>query len=274
EPVGADVDYYRFHLSAGDLLLADIITGSSLDTILGLFDPSGTVVASDDDGGTGLLSRILYNVPTSGIYSLAVTTAGDADFTGGGASGGRYVLDVATVDGFEITLTDDGSEEIALGFTFPFQGATYTSVFVNANGNLTFGSGDTDFSESVAELLADQPRIAPLWDDLSPNQGGSVFIDPEPGSLTVSFQAVPEFFASTTNSFDVTLFDDGRIVITYGAVAAVDGLVGVSPGGGAADPSESDFSAGGSFSANGTTYELFGFGDAFDLSGATIEFLP
>lgn len=275
DPVGADVDYYRVPLNAGDTLLAEIVTGSSLDSLLGLFDPSGsTLVAVDDDGGTGFLSRIVYNVPTSGVYYLAVTTFGDTDFTGDGTSGGRYVLQVDTVDGFPIDLGDDSFEEVSLGFTFPFQGATYTSVFVNSNGNLTFGSGDTDFSESVLELLNDQPRIAPLWDDLSPNAGGSVFIDPDPGSLTVSFQNVPEFLASTTNSFDVTLHDDGRIVITYGAVAALDAIVGVSPGGGAADPGETNFSAGGSFSANGVTYEQFTAGDAFDLSGGTIEFLP
>ena len=52
-----------------------------------------------------------------------------------------------------MNLGDDSSQEVALGFTFPFQGQNYTSVFVNSNGNLTFGSGDTDFSESVSDLL-------------------------------------------------------------------------------------------------------------------------
>ena len=275
DPIGDDVDFYRFHLNADETLLADIRTGSSLDTILGLFDPAtGDLLAFDDDGGTGVLSRIIYTAPTSGTYALAVSTFGDTDFTGAGGSGGRYVLDVDVLEGTLITLGDDSSLEVALDFAFPFQGATYNSVFVNSNGNLTFGSGDTDFSESVAELLADQPRIAPLWDDLSPNQGGLVLVDGDSSSFTLRFQGVPEFFATTGNSFDVTLFADGRIVIEYGTVAAQDGIVGVTPGGGAADPGETDFSAGGSFSANGTTYEQFTFGDAFDLSGTTIEFLP
>ena len=37
---------------------------------------------------------------------------------------------------------------------FPFQGTKWSSVFVNGNGNLTFGAADPDFSESVPELLA------------------------------------------------------------------------------------------------------------------------
>ena len=39
-------------------------------------------------------------------------------------------------------------------FAFPFQGTNWSSVFVNGNGNLTFGAANADFSETVAELLA------------------------------------------------------------------------------------------------------------------------
>ena len=170
EPTGGDVDIFRFYAEGGTTLVADIASGQ-LDSILALADATGAVVAFDDDGGTGLLSRIMYPVPTSGYYYLAVSTFPDLSFTGAGGSGGRYVLDMFTIDGILLTLGDDSSQEVALGFTFPFQGQDYTSVFVNSNGNLTFGSGDTDFSESVSELLSDQPRIAPLWDDLSPNAG-------------------------------------------------------------------------------------------------------
>jgi len=153
---------------------------------------------------------------------------------------------------------------------FPFQGATYDSVWVNSNGNLTFGSGDPDFSESVAELLSDQPRIAPLWDDLSPNQGGQVSVEFGAGSATVIFDNVPQFIQGDNNTFLATMRDDGTYTIEYGNIDATDGLAGTTEGGGAADPGETDLSAGGPFNKAGTTYEQF-TGDN-DLTGLTLEF--
>src|SRR5262249_57399252 len=38
-----------------------------------------------------------------------------------------------------LELTDDDSERVRLGFAFPFYGASYAEVFVNSDGNVTFG---------------------------------------------------------------------------------------------------------------------------------------
>jgi hypothetical protein len=181
-------------------------------------------------------------------------------------------MEIGETNAIEIALGDDDTEEVALGFDFPFNGVNYASVWVNSNGNLTFGSGDTDFSESVAELLSDQPRIAPLWDDLSPNNGGSVSVELGPGSAAVIFDAVPEFFSTGANTFMVTMRADGSYTIEYGAISSADGLAGSTEGGGAADPGEVDLSAGGPYPAAGTTHEIF-TGDN-DLSGVTLDFNP
>ena len=271
EPTGGDVDFYAFDAAAGTTLLLEVVTGS-LDTFIGLFDSAGNLVATDDDGGTGLLSRIVYPVATGGRYYLAVSTFPDTDFSGDGASGGRYVLDLSVINGILLSLGDDASLELPLGFTFPFNGTDYTSVFVNSNGNLTFGSGDTDFSESVTELLNDQPRIAALWDDLSPNNGGRVIADGDSSSMTVTFMDVPEFPSTGSNTFSVTMLDTGDVIITYGGVTATDGLAGLSEGGGAADPGATDLSAGGPFNRSGTTYELFNAGNPFDLDDQALSF--
>lgn len=274
EPTGGDIDWYRFAGSAGDILVAEIIAGQ-LDSLIALFDSSGNSLAVDDDGGAGLLSRIATPLPADDTYFLAVTTFPDFGLTGAGNSGGRYVLSLEASDELPLSLGDDTSAEVALPFSFPFQGSDWTSVFVNSNGNLTFGSGDSDFSESVSELLNDQPRIAALWDDLSPNNGGSVSVSFGTGSVTVNFVDVPEFISTGANTFSVTLSSDGSVDVDYGACSALDGIVGVTEGGGAANPGETDLSAGGPFSAVGTTYEQFtGGGDPFDLSGASLAFDP
>ena len=158
-------------------------------------------------------------------------------------------------------------------FAFPFQGALWSSVFVNSNGNLTFGSGDTDHSESINEFLNGAPRIAPLWDDLNPNRGGQVTVERGASSMTVKFENVPEFFSTGANTFSVTMKADGTIEIVYGGITTIDVLAGVTEGGGAANPGRTDLSAAGSLSATGTTYERFGPFRPADLSFLTLPFL-
>ena len=269
EPTGGDVDFYSFRLEGGRILSAEIISGQ-LDSMLVLADEDLNIIAFDDDGGAGLLSKIQAFVPATGRYYLGVSTFPDFGFTGAGGSGGRYVLTIDAIDEIVLDLGDDDFEEVPLGFDFPFNGSGYSSVFVNSNGNLTFGSGSTDFTESVSEFLNGQPRIAPLWDDLSPNNGGQVSVEYDSGEATVIFDAVPEFSNTGANTFMTTLRDDGTFTIEYGAVSAADGLAGSTEGGGAADPGETDLSGGGPFSAVGTTYEQFS-GDN-DLDSETLEF--
>lgn len=272
-PTGQDVDHFRFSAASGQTLIAQVTQGQ-MDTVLGLFDESGGLVADDDDGGAGLLSRIQIPLPATGTYTLAVSTFPDLDFSGDGDTGGRYVLEVRTVHGLALELGDDDSVEVAIhSFAFPFQGGSYSTVFVNSNGNLTFGSGDADHEESVADLLNGPPRIAPLWDDLSPDAGGLVAVEQDDRSFTVTFDGVPEYDRAGASTFSVKLLATGEIVVEYGAISANDGLAGVTEGLGAADPGPSDLSTAGSWSASGTTYELFTL-PPFDLERTALTFLP
>jgi hypothetical protein len=89
-----DVDFYRFDATAGDVLTAEILAGQ-MDTVLGLFNrATGEMIAFDDDGGTGSLSRIQFTIPADGEYAIAVSTFPDEDFEGVGFETGRYVLNV------------------------------------------------------------------------------------------------------------------------------------------------------------------------------------
>ena len=268
DPAGGDVDWFKFNANADETIVAEVI-GGNLDSVLGLYQLVGggaVEIAFDDDGGSGLLSRIIAPISESGTYAIAVSTFPDFGFTGNGFSSGRYVLSIQSIEGEILNLGDDSSIELPLDFGFPFQGEVYNSVFVNSNGNLTFGAGDTDFSESVSELLSGPPRIAPLWDDLSPNQGGLVYACQDSGGAVITFQDVPEFFASTGNSFEVTLDPRGDIYVSYGEINAADGIAGVSEGNSAADPGPTDLSEATSLSGVGTTYEQFDFINTNDLS--------
>ncbi|WP_331155552.1 hypothetical protein [Steroidobacter sp.] len=273
EPAGADVDFFRIEAKAGDAVVAEIVS-SSLDTVMVLLDVYGNVIAQDDDSGAGALSRIATFVPSAGKYYLGISTYPDTDFTGDGEGSGRYVLNVETTDRITMVLDDDATQEIDIPFNFPYQGQNWSSVFVNSNGNLTFGAGSTDYSESVGELLSGPPRIAALWDDLSP-QEGEVYVEADAASWTVSFVNVPQFILGDSNSFSITLSADGGVAVAYDDVAALDAVVGITEGSGATNPGETDLSANAPLSVTGTTYEAFpGATDSFDLDNATLSFDP
>ena len=70
--------------------------------------------------------------------------------------------------------------------------------------------------------------------------------------------SVPEFLSSGTNYFTVDLDAKGNVRIDYGATNRSDGIVGVSPGGGAVDPGPTDLSRAPALSVAGTTYQTFG----------------
>lgn len=284
QPVGNDVDFFRFRARAGDIIAIETVPGlQAMDTVVGLFDADGNLLLSDDDGGVGLLSRILVRVLVDGIYVAGVSTFPDLTFTGAGGDFGRYVLQINSYRGTILPVSDDGAVEVPLTtFAFPFQGTSWSSVFVNGNGNLTFGAANADFSETVPELLSGPPRIAPLWDDLSPAnlltglpQGLVIAEERERSSLLIHFVSVPEFPAAGTNYFSVELQSRGDILMRWYATNRSDALIGASPGGGAADPGPTDLSST-PLSAAGTTYETFigSFGTygGVDLSFRNIRF--
>lgn len=258
-PEGDDVDYFKFKLKADDILAVEVVRGN-LDTILGIFDTAtGDLLAADDDGGDGLLSRLLVQAPEDIEVAVAVSTFPDVDFTGAGEGAGRYVLSITKYRGTILAAGDDTSTPVTLGFNFPFQGGNWGSVFVNSNGNLTFGAGDADFSESVPEFLAGPPRIAPRWDDLDATEGLVIASpDTHDDKMTIHFVSVPEFFSTSPNYFSVELDEDGDAEIEYLATNRTDGLAGVTRGGGATDPGETDLSDDDDYDIDRTTYELFG----------------
>ncbi|MEW5702569.1 MAG: trypsin-like peptidase domain-containing protein [Candidatus Zixiibacteriota bacterium] len=172
------------------------------------FRPDG----SDDFYSACTESAAAFPTDTTGSTTLAL---GDDDF-----------LAVGLADGENVKL----------------YGVYYSSLYVGSNGYITFSSGDGDYSETLADHFA-QPRVSALFDDLAPNQTGRVCYRQTTDRLAVTFADVPEYGSGTSNNFQIELYFDGRIALTYLAIAATDGLAGLSAGSGLpADLSESDLS--------------------------------
>lgn len=178
-----------------------------------------------------------------------------------------------------IPLGDDDTHPVPLGFSFPFYGKTYTDVHVNADGNLTFGSGDGAAGDrSEQRFLTGAPRIAPLFADLDPSAGGTVrYRHDDASSLTILWENVPRYGSSVGNTFSVRLDSSGSITVSYGSVSGSSAVIGVSRGGAGNAAAAADLSAYGASVAFGGTsavHEVFANGKPFDLTGRTLVFVP
>ena len=253
------------NLTAGEVDAA--VTVFQLDTRRGGVD--ATILAAGRSRATRR-SQLVVPVMADGDYAVVVaSTAGPR----GTDNDKGYVLEVDLVDE-TLVLGDDDFASVGLGFSFPFNGERYDSVFVNSNGNLTFGAGCADPVATVSEVLDGPPRISAFFSDLAPNQGGRILVNRDETSWSVTFADVPGYRQSEGNTFTITLFASGRVTVRYGHLAMTDGLAGVSPGWGAADPGPSDLTADTTWPAAGCTYELFSSRHTTDLAQASLGFEP
>ena len=103
---------------------------------------------------------------------------------------------------------------IPLGFDFSLYGAQYSEVYINTNGNITFGRGFTTFTASG--LPTSTPMIAPFWADvdtevadtlLTPYPSGNIWFKRFPDRLVVTWNRVAYFSrqADKKNTFQVTI---------------------------------------------------------------------
>jgi len=136
-----------------------------------------------------------------------------------------------------------------LPFSFPFAGRNWNEVYVNLDGNLTFGApewageGDRDtWPDGTMRLLAStfdtgavmgQRRvIAPFW-GINASETTRVFVRSSRAAFIVTWQAVRLHTARLAypplgeNLFEVRLTRDGAIEFRYGEMAEKDGVVGV-----------------------------------------------
>ena len=140
---------------------------------------------------------------------------------------------------------DDGSINVSLSSVFGasginLYGTTYTSVFVNTNGLLTFGSAELAYTSAALTTLG-QPSIAPFWTDIDISKGGEIYwdIDASTGRFIVTWLNVAPFSGTGTNSFQAVLTKLGggnvNIEYIYGSIGFANGgygaaTVGISNG--------------------------------------------
>jgi hypothetical protein len=176
-----------------------------------------------------------------------------------------------------IVLGDDSQAAIPLGFSMPFFGQSYNTVYVNSDGNLTFGKGDgVTANRDENRFLSGAPRIAALYSDLDPSAGGAVtYLNKDASTTVVSFKGVPRYGSQAGNNVTITLHADGLIDLSYGQVQGSSYIVGISKGGSGNSGSKQQL---GSlmqpigYGGKDTIYQVFTKAEAFTLTGKTISF--
>ena len=200
----------------------------------------GDVAVIDDDGTlitepnqVDLSRRAFRFVPAASSTYTVVSSDTIFDPTGGA----------------RITLSDDDSSLQALGFFFPFFGREYNTVYLNSDGNLTFGGPDTAHTpRNLGRFSSGLPRIGPFFADLDP-PGGRVSIRNDADGMVFIWDSVPSYGTQQFNSFSVKLFKGGNIEFVFGATlstidALTDAVTGISPGSFLGGISAVDFSQG------------------------------
>jgi hypothetical protein len=173
--------------------------------------------------------------------------------------------------GTTVTLEDDDTAQVPLGFSFNFFGKYYDRVQLNSDGNLTLGAADKESSaRDLARFLSGPPRIAPFFTDLNPESGGGISYHSVSDGIVFTWNGVPDYdSASRTNFFNVKLFSNGNIEYVYGTMGTLSAVVGIAPGGNLTGVNAVDYAAGlPTADLNGALVEVFS--QSSDISEAAL----
>lgn len=202
-----DFDFFSIGASAGQTIVVDInsnINGTGVDSLIGIYNSAGVLVASNDDDGTSRDSFIRYGVPADGTYYAVVgnwipgapddagslPTDPNTEGTGRGAPGGA-------VDEYEVVILLDGAVYFSHNTpTFPVSGPGEVSAgnvtitneglgMATITGIAITGSGASAFSVTQALPL-----------DVAAGAGATLDIRFDPAGSGEVFEAVLEIVSN------------------------------------------------------------------------------
>lgn len=192
------VTEYTIELQADETIQISL-ESTEFDPYIELFDEDGDSIASDDDGGEGLNSLLIFTAPSSGTYTIRVrsfagdspggefTIAVDSSEVVGNASGG------ALVGGETTTFDPDG----AITSTFTYDAAAGDVVTITVVSSGGEDSRLTVYNED--------------GDEIASNDDGGAGVNPRLTRLelvdggTYSIEVTGFADAPLANEFDITV---------------------------------------------------------------------
>ncbi|MEW6130789.1 MAG: hypothetical protein AB1757_27415 [Acidobacteriota bacterium] len=234
----------------------------------------GDVALIEDDGsiimqpnGFDLKNKSLVFTPDGNGYRLTIGgTQFDDNF-------GSRINDYSGIDDLPMEGANNGYKEISIASApFNFFNTAYDKIFIGTNGFVTFNRGDTTARTSAAVLAKELPRLAPLWADLDFTNRGSIFYNRLSDHHLVTWNKAPQAQYAEISTFQLALFDDGRIVFAYKKVKARNALIGLSAGNSASDAAPIDFSAAQNQHLDAPVFESFSVQKRLDIPALTRAF--
>ena len=115
---------------------------------------------------------------------------------------------------------DDDYLVVSLGFSFEFYGSNYTTITITSNGIAHFDGASALTYNNTSLPYGSYATIAPMWDDLNPASGGTIYWGTTGTSPNRVFVAewwyVPHFSDIGEVSFELKLFEvDDAIEFHY-----------------------------------------------------------
>jgi len=199
---GANTDAFlaRLDPEGVNLVYSSYLGGSGGDT--------GNAIAQDINAGTWLTGATAStDFPT--LNPLQSSLGNSNGNTNAFVTGVAGVAAIRNLPGFNTTVfpaNDDGSVDSLLGANFNngnginFFGTTYSDVWINNNGNLSFGNSYSTFTPSGLTESGVPPIIAPYWADVETSGNGS-------GLVTYGNDTVNGFNAFGVNYINVGYYD-------------------------------------------------------------------
>jgi hypothetical protein len=130
--------------------------------------------------------------------------------------------------GTKIDLGGDNGIYVTLPFNFPFYNETYNQVQVASNGFFTFGDNLGSIggysNQDIPQATAPNNLIAPLWDDLEPQNGDGVYLLSTPDYVIIQYNEVPAFLSTTTATFQAIIYANGSMKFQYKDVDNYSGV--------------------------------------------------
>ena len=174
----------------------------------------------------------IFNIRSFDMANKAITFVPRAHI-----NGYRAFVDPATnfftdpAGGVEVPIGQDEYEGyfLADGKSVSLYGVTYSNLYINCHGTITFTEGIPFVADSPVEHFR-IPFVAALSTDLDPRAGGVISRRQLADRFAVTFSNIRRFGSNLPNSFQIELFFDGRIRITWLTIDAGPCIAGLSAG--------------------------------------------
>lgn len=133
-----------------------------------------------------------------------------------------------------LQLGDDAVRRVPLGFDFVYWDQTFDEAYVSSNGFVSFANVGHLCCNGRPMATAPRNTIYAYWTDLINYTGNPYFTRGE-GSILFGWYGANEYGTNNPNTFEIGLFDDGKIQFNYGEVSSspwrtiAAGLTGPGP---------------------------------------------